>query len=71
MKKIGTWIGAAALALVLAGCDVTTGASCDQEGSKNTNKDGTTYTCETLINPDGTKGNRVWRPDAPLKKDRP
>lgn len=64
-------VGAAVLALALAACDVTSGTSCNQEGSKATNKDGSTYTCETLINPDGTPGKRVWRPDAPLKKDRP
>ena len=45
MKKIGTWIGAAALALVLTGCDVTQGSSCSQVGSQTTNKDGTLYTC--------------------------
>jgi hypothetical protein len=70
VKKIGTWVGAATLALLLAGCDVSTGEACSQEGGKATNKDGTTYTCETLINVDGTRGNRVWRPDAPLKPGR-
>ena len=70
MKKIGPWVGAAALALVLAGCDVTPGGRCDQEGSKATNKDGTAYTCQSIPREDGKKV-RVWVQDGPLTPDRP
>jgi len=61
------------LALALAACDVTPGGSCSQEGSTNTNKDGTTYECKSLVNPDGTPGKRIWQldNDAPLTPDRP
>lgn len=45
MTRTKVWIGAALLALALAGCDVGRGAACDQVGSQHTNKDGKLYTC--------------------------
>lgn len=71
MKRIGTAIMAAALAFVLAGCDITPGGACSAENSKHTNENGYSYTCKSLINPDGTPGKRIWQQDAPLTPDRP
>lgn len=70
MSKIGTWMGAAALALALAACDttnITPGGACSAEGAKHTNTTGYTYTCKT----DPGTGRRIWQQDAPLQKDRP
>jgi len=67
MNRVGVWIGAAALALVLAGCDVTPGGKCSAEGSKATNRNGVSYTCAKLL----PKGTLVWQQDAPLTPDRP
>lgn len=51
-------LAAVALALVLTGCKIT-GGTCDQEGSKHTNADGSKYTCQKT-----DKGN-LWAPDDP------
>lgn len=64
VNKIRIILGAAALALVLAGCFFTPGGSCDQLGSKHSSK-GQTYTCSKV----GEK--RIWVQDAPLTPDRP
>lgn len=65
-KKLILAATAAALVLGLAACDVTPGGACSQEGSKATNKNGTTYTCKQVPG-----GKRIWQQDGVLTPDRP
>lgn len=69
MKNARMWIGAAALALLLAACgdDITPGGACQFEGDKHTNKDGYAYTCAKVP----ATGKLIWQQDAALKPDRP
>lgn len=57
MRNAKIVLGAAVLALALAACDQTPGTSCDQVGSRHTNKDGTVLEC--IRNVDTGKG--FWR----------
>lgn len=70
MKNAKVWVGAAALALVLAGCDkrdVLPGGACSFEGDKNTNSNGFSYTCAKVPE----TGRLIWQQDTALKPDRP
>lgn len=70
MRRLIVAVTAAALTFTLTACDVTPGGRCDQAGSKATNKNGYTYTCQEVTRQDGKKAN-VWVQDAPLTPDRP
>lgn len=70
MRMLSISVGAAALAIVLAACpggDITPGGRCDQIGSRHTNSNGYSYTCEYNT----THKFNWWVQDQPLTPERP
>lgn len=59
MKRLIIAVTATALTFTLTACngDVTQGTSCDQIGSKHTNKDGTPFVCQRNVD----TGKGFWR----------
>lgn len=70
MNRVKIVLGAAVLALALAGCDVSNGGQCEREGSRHINKDNRVYYCQKVINTDGSTP-LIWVQQAPLTPDRP